>query len=389
MTLERIDCLIFGYRRIEISEADLAGATTRLLLKGIPIIINGKGSFTVRERDAEAMRSALSGVEYTESERLGLLGKIKSFRHKIALALGLIASLMIIILSSSIVWDVRIEGNERLTDAAIKRELEECGFSVGTSWIRADKSEIEARVLSDSADIGWININRRGTVAYVKVIEKEIIDAPKEDAELGYSNIVATADCIIEEITVTKGQAAVKVGDVVRAGDVLILGALPESSGGGLCAAEGTVRGRVSDTVSVEVSREYEKKINAKTHINEIELNFFGFDLNIFKNYGNLPEDCDIIEEIRTFSLFGRCALPLSLSVTKGENYEIEITEYTDSQLVSVALSRLREKTHGLLSGCDLLRIRTDGEFTDSGYISRNYLTYIRDVGVKVPLSSE
>ena len=44
----------------------------------------------------------------------------------------------------------------------------------------------------------------------------------------------------------------VKVGDVVKKGDLLISGVLPLELGGGFCTAQGEVKGRVADRVEVE-----------------------------------------------------------------------------------------------------------------------------------------
>ena len=151
-----------------------------------------------------------------------------------------------------------MEGNESVTDGEIILALAEEGFEIGDFWFNIDKGEIETSFLLNNKKISWININRRGSVAYVKVIESDVNHSAPDD-RTGYSNIVASSDCVIEEITVKQGTAMVKPGDVVKKGDILVAGVMPSESGGGFCYADASVIGRVSDTVSVQIDRKTEK----------------------------------------------------------------------------------------------------------------------------------
>ena len=85
-----------------------------------------------------------------------------------------IASILTLLLSQCLVWDIRPSGNENIANSDIKARLESCGFSVGDLWQEKTLSEVETEFLKRYDDISWININRRGTVAYVTLIEKEI-----------------------------------------------------------------------------------------------------------------------------------------------------------------------------------------------------------------------
>lgn len=377
----RLDALVFGYRKIGISPDNLSLVTSIFIRAGIISIFNADGTLTVKERDIVRVRSLLAGkVDFIESETFGLFGIYKRIEHKKTLLIASIVSIFMVILSSSVVWDIRIEGNERIPDSQIIMQLSRCGFSLGDFWSFMDRSEIESRFLKENLDISWININRRGTVAYVSVIESEAGNA-KEEAPIGYANVVAEYDCIIEEITVKSGIAVVRPGDVVKKGDLLISGILSAESGGGLCYADGTVIGRMSDTVTVEVDREYEKKIRSGERLCDITVNFFDFSLNIFKIYGNSGKGCDIIENVKVFSLLGEKRLPFSVSTKHLAEYDVTRESYTDEQIVRVAGERLNAMTLARLAECDLLKIKTDGEYTDNGYSMTSYIVFLTDVG--------
>ena len=387
----RIDCLVFGYRKITVPPELLARASSILLREEIPTRMGSHGTFILRERDIHKMRSVFSGkIEYTESDVLGLYGAYHRLRHKALILVASILMLFLSVIASSVVWDVRIVGNERIPDSRIIYELEECGLSVGNFWRQIDRSLVESKFLSDSDDIAWINVNRRGTVAYVTVAEMELGNMSDNAIEpMGYSNIVATESCVIEEITVRCGTAAVKVGDVVRAGDILIAGIRPDESGGGFCYADGTVVGRISDTVEVSVGRNYEKKVEMREEISSVSIKFFNFYANIFKKYGNTADSCDIIEDIKTFSLPGNAKLPIEIITRYSTEYETESLEYSDAELVRVCSYRLNSTLASRLATSDLIKMKSSGGYTDTGYYMRSDIVYLSSVGKPQPFSAE
>ena len=380
----KIDALIFGYRRLRIDPGDLSALTSILIQNAIPSVINNDGTVTVKERDFEKIKRLISGrIDFSHSEPLGLYGFWKRLDHKLPIVTSVILSALIVIVLSEFVWDIRVEGNENITDSEIILLLSECGFEVGDFWLFVDRGEIEATFLDASNDISWINLNRRGSVAYIKVIEK---DGGKENnsEDDNASNLVASADCVIEEITVKQGTAVVKPGDAVKRGDLLVIGVMPSEVGGGWCMAEATVIGRIYDTVSVDVGRGCENKTAQKSLLYSCKINFFKFSLNIFKRYGNLHEECDIIEHEIKCSLFDMCKLPLSITLKYIPQYTYENGVYTDDQLVEIASSRLMSLIALRLENSDLIRIKTRGNFTNTGYTMSTEIVFLSDVAERV-----
>ena len=360
---------------------DLSLLTSIFIRASIPSTINNDGCIIVRERDFAKIKDLLTGrIEFTNSEPLGLRGMLKKYKYKGALISSLVISVALVILLSQLVWDIRIEGNEALTDSQVVLGLSKCGFEVGDFWQMKSLSKIEAAFLDSCDEASWININRRGCVAYVKILEREENDDAKVESEKP-CNIVATADCVIEEITVKRGIAVVKVGDVVRRGDILVVGAYPEESGGGFCRAEASVIGRISDRVSVEIDREYKKKSIHSKEIHSITINIFKISLNIFKKYRNLTNECAIIENEIKCSLFNTAKLPLYITMVFTLEYESEPAVYTDEELVMIASNRLDAIRISRLVGADLIKIKTDGCFTESGYTLRSDMVFLSDVG--------
>ncbi|MBO7196306.1 MAG: sporulation protein YqfD [Clostridia bacterium] len=381
----KIEFLVFGYRRLVTAPENLSLLSSLLVRSGISSVITADGAFLIRERDFETIRDLMSGrIEFSCSKPLGLYGMWKGYTHKAALLLSLALMTALVLFLSCVVWDIRVEGNSTVTDGEIILGLSDCGLQIGDLWMGINRSRVEAEFLDKYEDLSWININRRGCVAYVKVIEADVHNEPQSEISPKYSNIVSKSDCIIEEITVKSGTANVRVGDAVKKGDLLVIGVLPEEAGGGLCAAEATVIGRINDSASVEIGRSEDKITYSDRKIYSITLKFFKFSLNIFKLYGNLTNEYDIIDNEIAYSLFGRYKLPLSIKTVYCVKRESNRVVFSDDELALVAKERLNAKIAARLLDADLLKLSTIGEFTENGYYLKSDIVYLTEVGEQV-----
>ena len=378
MVTARADFLIFGYREIVIDKSDIPVTASILLQKGIRVSILNDGYVLAKEKDISKIQKILSGrIKFSISEPKGLYGAWKRIQHKVATVICAIASILTLLLSQCLVWDIRPSGNENIANSDIKARLESCGFSVGDLWREKSLSEVETELLKRYNDISWVNINRRGTVAYVSIIEKEI-ESPESNSNILYSNIVAAYDCVIDEVTVKSGTAMVKAGESVKRGDLLILGA---NANGDFCRAEGMVIGRVSDNLTVDVKKEYENRRISSKKLHEATLNIFKISINIFKTYGNLTNECDIIDDVKEYSLPNGASLPFSITLRYLPSYTCDGGSYSDREMIALAKDRLNLEMALLLTGSDLVRISSDGEFTDDGYRMWSDIVYLTDVG--------
>ncbi len=367
MKIPRIDFLIFGYRKVTVEKKDLKNALNDLLRAGISVKIENS-AFFVSEREFKKVENLFRGkISYSASKPLGLLGKLRAYKARFGVILALLISLFLCLYSRSRVWDIRIEGASAEAEEKILEELGNFGFSVGASFRKIDKAKIEAEMLSASENVSWININQRGTVAYVKVIEKLTFE--EEEEKNGYANIVAARDCIIEEITIKRGIALVKPGETVKKGQILISGVIPSELGGGFCYAEGEVIGRYVDEISLTVPEKESVKIESGREIYQKNIKIFNFSIKILKNYRKTEAECDIIKEKRTFlSFFGK-KLPISRQCEHRVFYEECDVFYTKSEMIKLGTERMRDAVNSTLSDKNLLKIKTHGEFSGNDYI--------------------
>ncbi len=377
---------IFGYRIITSECGKEHKLATILLSLGIAAEDMGCGTFLIRARDFRRFsRGAAGRVRYTASELLGLPGVIYQNRVRSLSLISVIFGIILNIFLSNLVWDVRVIGNRDIEGDVIAEKLEASGLKIGTSWQSLDKNEVETALLAAMPDVSWISINRRGTVAYVEVRERADVPSP-DNGIYPPSNIVALKDCVIEEITVKSGVAMVAPGSVVRAGDMLISGIVTTESGTQFVRAEGSVRAHVADKIVTEVKREEIETIEEEYRVCERTLNILGVRINIYKNYGNLPDGCDIIEDKENITLPGGKKLPLSLVTSRAVSQVNITTTYTDSELPALAAMRLEEKFAEILSNKDLIKLKTDGEYTELGYRITASIVTSEDVGKEVKI---
>jgi len=378
----KIDDIILGYVVYTVEKNDIRLVAELFLKHNISMKFDGN-KFAVSVRKTKLIEAVLgTRVKFSKSKIMGIGGFLYYRRKRVGIILSMIVCAIFMMLSYDRVWDVRIEGGELTDEVKILEELERCGFSVGTRWSEADLSNIELKMLSESKCVSWLNINRRGTVAYVSVVDK--VEHGVTDEDVGYANIVAAYDAIIEEITVVRGVAKVKPGDIVKAGDLLISGVLPSESGGGFCRAEGTVMARVEEELVVEIPNSEVVYVKGKESLKAASVEILGFSVNIFKYSRNSGEKCDIIEKTKSFSFLGK-KIPLSVN----SEYEVfsksEVRHYTASEMTDMASFKMQELLNQRLADSTLVKIKTEAEFSDSSYVMKSSILRLSDISITLP----
>ena len=185
----------------------------------------------------------------------GIPSLILRYRHRYGVALGLLLALALIFLSGSVVWDIRIDGEKKLSESEVLSALEECGLSLGTRRRSLDIDALENRVLILSDDISWISVNIIGTVAQVEIREVQL---PEETPENSFSaaNIVAARDGKVVGFKEIRGNVAVEIDESVREGQLLIGGIYgDEENGFRYTVAKGGVLAEVERDFLIEIPR--------------------------------------------------------------------------------------------------------------------------------------
>ena len=361
----RVDHLLLGYVTFSLSPSDIAPAMDRLLKRGISTRISFEGKFNVSIFLVRSVESALDGISFERSCTKGGGGFFINHRYRYGAIIGVILSVILLFLSSRLIWDVRVDGGADIYDESILASLGELGLCAGACVTEEDLAKMEVEMLLRFDEIGWINLYKKGAVVYAGIVMRESTDeAQKKD---GYANIVAEYDGVVEQMIVKEGVALVEAGDTVFRGQTLISGVIPTELGGGFCYAKGSVTARRAETVSVTVLQNEEKKEIVSSSSGGYSIEIFGFTINILKKYGNRAEGCDIIEKKHTLCIGGK-RLPISFAAYTVSDYLTKPSNLSQGEMMSLARSRLTQSIFDAAADGELLSARTYGEFCADGY---------------------
>lgn len=290
----------------------------------------------------------------------GLSVFISKYSKRWGALLGLFILFISVYLSSKVVWKINVEGNSKISDEEIVYLLEKCGFKLGTYIPSVEFDTLHNQFLMQSDNISWISINLDGNTANVKVkeIKKDTISQKKT-----YANVISKFDGQIQFISVHEGIKTVKIGDVVKKGDILISGILDSKSEGvRFVRADGIVKAYVKKNIYIKVPMKEVVKNYTGIIYKDTNIKFFSKNINIFKKYRNQTIIYDKIETSEKLKLFGIFELPVEITKSSYLEYEYSKVEYTKLQVKDLANIRLKEQM--------------DSELKDSILISKNINHY-------------
>ena len=315
--------------------------------------------------------------------RRGLPSKILTLKGRWGILAGALVGIALLCLSQSVIWRIDVVGNERLSKDEIIQVIYENGMGVGDFIKDINTDFIEQKVMINNDDIAWISINISGTVASVEI--REVIDTEIKEKELKPANLVSKFDAQIVAIQIYSGFNAVKVGDFVRAGDLLASGiSKGEKSPIRYTRASGDVYGRVTHTFEVEIPLIQTVKVQTGEKISKKTLNFFGNSIKLFTNYRNLPTSYDIINYVYTFNPFSLGELPISISVDEYYAYEMITVAISEDEANLQAQELLYERINEELPEAQILKKVLQGEIVGDRYVLKCTVTAICNISKQV-----
>lgn len=286
----------------------------------------------------------------------GLPRLVGDLLRRPGLVAGGVLSLALYLLSQGLLWDVRIQGNQRVSDHAVRESLAACGLRVGMWLSELDTDVLENQVLLYDRRLAWLSINRKGTVAYVEV--REAVTPPRPE-ETYPRDLVASRGGVIAHIELETGNVLVKAGQTVSEGQVLVSGLFDsERMGWRLVRAEARIFAKTVRDFSVTIPLRYSQK----TYISAPEgkegeawqektVIFFGRHIKFSKKCRNLSDNCDIMIDERSWGSFGDVGFPISTRIVYHLPYEITPALRTYAQAEELAYLRLAEYISAIEGG--------------------------------------
>lgn len=289
-----------------------------------------------------------------ERVRLGFLALLHRYRKRKGILVGAFLALFLIVFSSFFIWDVTVTGADAIPEAVILKALEERGVKLGAFVPSVDTEFAEQAMILDVEGLSYVSINLRGTVAAVEVRERRI-DTEIEDRQ-SPSNLIAVCDGQIEALLVTGGVSAVKLGDIVKKGELLVSGVIDSNAlGYRLVRARGEVLARTTLTYRTEIPYQTEEKVYTGKFFSQKSVKFFSKTVKLFGKDSISPSSCDKIESERRLYLFGFIKLPVFIIETKYAEYELVPRTLTQTEALRKAYGDIRAQSEEMLEDAEIL----------------------------------
>lgn len=293
-----------------------------------------------------------------------ILNRYKKRKIFVAILLGVIIAIGIM---SNFVWNIEITGNENISKEEILLALEEENLKVGTYKGRLNPNLVIQKIRLKRDDIAWMGITIEGTNAKIEIKESTI--APNIISQNEYCNIIADKEGIITKISAQNGMAAVKVGDIVKKGDVLVNGYL-----------EGKYTGirYVHAIADIEAKVWYSKKEKiyltqqVPTHTGGTEEKYSmvinNFKINFYKTLSNF-ENYDTINESKRLKLFSNFYLPIEIIKTTNKEYEMKEITYTEVEVIEIWKTKIEEELKKQIDNQENIINEQINTYVNDGYI--------------------
>lgn len=350
------------------------------------------------------------------------------YRHKRRwwFLLGMTVFAGMIYMLSLFVWQIDIDGNRKYTDALILQALAQMDVKTGCRKSEIDLPKIEEELRIMYNEITWVSASIAGTKLQIELREGDLkISGSSGGGQTGNvkrvenrennpktqngesetdlpANLVADEDAIITNLVVRRGTVAVRYGDEVKKGDVLIEGKVyiynedETLKKVDYLTAEGDVFGKYQELYEKHYQRKHGVRSYTGKNYRELGVAIVGksFCLPVWENILKKQLEENTLSEVwswkKQFRLTPTFYLPFALEYTEYVPYENVVEEYTDEVIKKMAeeelqkyLIELEKKGVQIISNSVTISLDADG-----GHV-KGTLILDGPIGKEVPISSE
>lgn len=177
-------------------------------------------SFSVDKKHEQQVKEILQHESNDmQTKTIGLESFLQFMRNRIGLIVGLCISFLLILIFSNVLLVYDIKGLNRVEKSEIIDLLKENGYNIGSLSFSLNVEDIEPLILSHFPDISFASALVVGNTLVLHIKEK---DYDEETDTTLFSPIYAEFTGVISEMKVQQGTPLVKVGDIVKKGQMLI-----------------------------------------------------------------------------------------------------------------------------------------------------------------------
>lgn len=324
-----------------------------------------------------------SGMKVKIIRKRGLPFFAKYNKARVGVLVGGVVSVVLLFLSSCVLWDVEVTGNTKMKSEQLLESLSGYNVKVGSVKSKIDTKSVESQLLKDYPELSWASINIFGMKAVLEV--KENKDMPEIIDDNIPMNIVAKKDGRIILVNGYSGTNVVKENDVVLRGDLLISGVKISQDGSErTIRAKGKVFAETTTNLTAEASKVQELKA-----VNEM-----GIRYKLYVLGAEIPlwVKCKGKELYNGKKLLKGDSTMLPLGVAWDVSYlftnqNIGLTE-EQTGLLSL-LEVVEKKRNEFLSECEILKSEYEKKTTGTGILIENKIVAKENIALEKELFVE
>ncbi|MEK3788245.1 sporulation protein YqfD [Paenibacillus sp. FSL K6-1230] len=191
-------------------------------------------------------------------ERRGLPFQLSRLGRRAFFAAGVGIFVLVLVLMSSLVWNVEVRGNDRLTaDRVLQAAKSEGLYPYQWKFRLMSQDKLSQALMRRLPDTSWVGVEIRGTEVIIQIVEAE---KPEPTKLLSPRHLISKADAVITEIYAEQGRPVVSRNTRVKKGDILISGMIGDEQHAQMVVAKGEVKGMVWHEYEIEIPLEQHRK---------------------------------------------------------------------------------------------------------------------------------
>ncbi len=273
----------------------------------------------------------------------GIKRLFEGILYRVGIPAGALLLIAAALMANTFVWKIEISGNEKVDSVVIQRFLEENNIRVGGK--KNFQPQALALMLNGIDGIEDTTVQLVGNTLKISVVESTEFLPPDQELR---TSVVSDFDGVVTRIIVNSGTAAVKIGDVVKKGDVLIKGEFINQAGEAVeVAAKGEVYGQATYSAHKTVSTVSVEKVYGKPK-KKTRVGIFGIGIGRLR----LPSGCEGATQTKKLWL-----VPLRITTLTYRKVTLVTRERDIEELKAEFIKETRLR-YGVINGKEDVNVR-------------------------------
>lgn len=331
---------------------------------------------TILRKDIKKIRILRrnTGIRIKITKRHGFPLLVNKYKYRYGLMLGALLFLLVLNFLESRMWNIKVSGNEKVSEAQIIEFLDENNVNYGEMVKKIDTDILKQKLILSFDNIAWASFNKQGSVLEVNITEFESIN----EINSPY-NIVSDSDGVIKQIDVSKGSVNVKIGDTVFKNQILVSGIVNYGYGNNFVKPNGKIMAEIKETRNIEVNKVQNRIKHTGNTKNKCLIEVMGLKIPLY--FMKEKNKHETISSVRKLKIFGG-EIPIKIYKDKYvyiNEYSFEIDNKAAQNLAKEALMKELESMNAENISVNLENFKEK----EGCYAFEYSITCTKDIGMK------